>query len=109
MPLPDEPWERGKCGYKLIQYMACGKPVVGSPVGVNCEIISEGINGFKAATVDEWIVALSRLRDNRKEGRAMGLKGRDLVEQRYSLQMTAPRLAGLLHNVAGDMLRGKRI
>ncbi|HHW05871.1 MAG TPA: glycosyltransferase family 4 protein, partial [Methanothermobacter sp.] len=46
MPLPDEPWERGKCGYKLIQYMACGKPVVASPVGVNQEIVDHGINGF---------------------------------------------------------------
>ena len=46
MPLPDEPYERGKCGYKLIQYMACGKPVVASPVGMNTEIVRHGENGF---------------------------------------------------------------
>src|SRR5690606_16069608 len=45
MPLLDSPWERGKCGYKLIQYMACGLPVVASPIGVNTEIVSPSVNG----------------------------------------------------------------
>lgn len=100
MPLPDGLWERGKCGYKLIQYMACGKPVVGSPVGVNRELIVDGVNGFSATTVEGWGAALARLRDDREAGKAMGKRGRELVEKTYCLQVTAPRLAQLLHEVA---------
>ena len=54
MPLMDAPFERGKCGYKLIQYMACGLPVVASPVGMNCHIVEHGVNGFLADTPEEW-------------------------------------------------------
>ena len=61
MPLLDSPWERGKCGYKLIQYMACGLPVVASPVGVNCEIVSNGENGYLAGTDRAWVDALGML------------------------------------------------
>ena len=64
MPIPDEPWERGKCGYKLVQYMACGRPVVTSPVGANKKIVENGVNGFLASNTDEWIDALSILRDD---------------------------------------------
>ncbi|MDR9769432.1 glycosyltransferase [Acetomicrobium sp.] len=64
MPLPDGPWERGKCGYKLIQYMACGRPVVASPVGVNRQIVEHGVNGFLANDTADWITALRELRDN---------------------------------------------
>jgi len=61
MPLLDNGWERGKCGFKLIQYMACGLPVVGSPVGVNAKIIKHGINGYQAKNTNEWIWALQKL------------------------------------------------
>lgn len=54
MPLSDDLWEKGKCGYKLIQYMACGKPVVATPVGVNKMIVRQGVNGFLANTEAEW-------------------------------------------------------
>jgi len=99
MPLPDEPYERGKCGYKLIQYMACGKPVVASPVGVNAEIVRHGENGFPAKTTDEWIDALSRLIEDSQLRRRMGQAGRSMVETDYSLQMQAPRLEGMLRSV----------
>ena len=99
MPLPDEPYERGKCGYKLIQYMACGKPVVASPVGANTEIVRHGENGFLATTTDEWIDALSRLIEDPNLRFRMGQAGRSLVERDYSLQVQAPRLEGMLRSV----------
>ena len=63
MPLEDSPWEQGKCGYKLIQYMACGKPVIASPVGVNTRIVTPGINDYLAETTRDWVQALTALID----------------------------------------------
>ena len=100
MPLPDSPWERGKCGFKLVQYLACGRPVIGSPVGVNDEIIEPGVNGFKATTPEEWIGALDTLRSDRALRRRMGAAGRGLVERAYCLQVTAPILADHLRDAA---------
>ncbi|MDP9358614.1 MAG: glycosyltransferase family 4 protein [Chloroflexota bacterium] len=100
MPLPDSPFERGKCGFKLIQYMACGRPVVGSPVGVNDDLIDPGVNGFKATTPEEWIRTLDTLRANRELRRGMGEAGRGLVERAYCLQVAAPRLDELLREAA---------
>ncbi|CAN5195423.1 glycosyltransferase family 4 protein [soil metagenome] len=99
MPLLDGPFERGKCGYKLIQYMGCHLPVVASPVGVNRYIVEEGINGFLAGNADEWVRALSALRESRSLCRQMGREGRRKVEACYDLQVTAPRLHGLLQRV----------
>jgi glycosyltransferase involved in cell wall biosynthesis len=100
MPLIDSPWERGKCGHKLIKYMACALPVVASPVGVNPDIVREGVNGFLASSGAEWISALSRLRDDPSMGRAMGREGRKAVEQQYCTAVTAPKLAELLMQAA---------
>lgn len=99
MPLPDNPWERGKCGFKLIQYMACSCPVVGSPVGVNKKIIKHGVNGYQAETINEWIQAFMILNNNKEERRRMGESGRKLVEKQYCLQVTAPRLSSLLRSI----------
>lgn len=96
MPLPDEPWERGKCGLKLLQYMACGLPVVASPVGANLDIVQQGVNGFLAATDKDWFLALETLIQNPALRARMGLAGRERVEQHYSLDVTAPRFASLL-------------
>jgi len=100
MPLPDAPWERGKCGYKLIQYMACGLPVVASPVGVNRHIVEHGVSGFLAENPVEWVEALSRLRDDPTLRERMGAAGRARVEREFSLQVTAPRLIATLRSVA---------
>ncbi len=85
MPLEDSPWERGKCGYKLIQYMATGVPVVASPVGVNVDIVSNSQCGLLATTTDEWETALGRLLSDRKVRQDYGKAGRQAVERTYSL------------------------
>lgn len=85
MPLPDTPWERGKCGLKLIQYMSCGKPVVGSPVGVNKEIIIDGFNGFKAKSNEEWLKYLNLLKSDKNLRLELGKNGRKFVEENFSL------------------------
>lgn len=100
MPLPDTPWMQGKCGYKLIQYMACGLPVVASPVGVNTKIIEHGGNGFLADTEEEWRKALETLIGDPELRQRMGRAGRRKVEAWYSLQVQAPRVARLLADVA---------
>ena len=96
MPLPDGPFERGKCGYKLVQYMACGLPVIASPVGVNSCIVEQGKTGYLASNTEEWLQALVRLSQNASLGSDMGKVGRMKVEQEYSLQVTAPRLLEIL-------------
>jgi glycosyltransferase involved in cell wall biosynthesis len=93
MPLVDSPWERGKCGYKLIQYMACGVPVVASPVGVNVEIVEEGKNGRLADLTEQWELALRELLTGGSTVRKnLGNAGRELVEKRYSAKAQGPRL-----------------
>ena len=95
MPLRDGPFERGKCGYKLIQYMACGVPVVASPVGANRQIVTSS-NGFLPTTIDAWFDALRTLRADEIAARRMGASGRELVEAKYSMQVNAPRLEAIL-------------
>jgi glycosyltransferase involved in cell wall biosynthesis len=98
MPLSDAPWEQGKCGYKLIQYMACEKPVIASPVGANIEIVENGVNGFLAGSTEEWLTALNILRDNPCLRKKMGMAGRKKVEEKYCLQVTAPKLMSVFKN-----------
>jgi glycosyltransferase involved in cell wall biosynthesis len=96
MPLLDSPWEQGKCGYKLIQYMACELPVVASPVGVNCEIVAHAEDGYLAKDDDEWVSALSTLLNDAELRKSMGRKGRLKVEETYCIQQTSAKLAGWL-------------
>jgi glycosyltransferase involved in cell wall biosynthesis len=99
MPLQDSPWERGKCAYKLIQYMACGLPTVASPVGANVDVVIEGETGYLAHDAAEWINHLKRLLLDSDLRRRMGACGRVRVEQHYCIQRTAPRLIDLLSDV----------
>jgi glycosyltransferase involved in cell wall biosynthesis len=96
MPLPDAPFERGKCGYKLIQYMACGLAVIASPVGANSHIIDHGKTGFLASSNSEWVQALETLYKNSPLRNEFGNAGRKKVELDYSLQVAAPRLLDIL-------------
>jgi len=99
MPLFDNPFERGKCGYKLIQYMACGLPVVASPVGVNCQLVEYGVNGFLAETPEEWEAALKILLADKELRRRMGLAGRKKIEEHFTIQKTGPKVAMLLQDM----------
>jgi glycosyltransferase involved in cell wall biosynthesis len=99
MPLLDTPWARGKCGYKLIQYMASKLPVVASPVGVNSQIVEHGVNGFLATTEADWRTALFKLLADPDLRRSMGSAGRRKVEERFSLQTLGPQVAKMLHDL----------
>ncbi len=98
MPLRDTPFTRGKCAFKLIQYMGCWKPVIASPVGENVIVVEHGINGFLADNPDQWYSALKQLYDNRELRVSMGIQGRAKVEQEYNLAVAAPRLAKVLRD-----------
>jgi len=100
MPLDDTPWARGKCGYKLIQYMACGLPVIASPVGVNTDIVEHGVNGFLARDEAGWRDALRVLLNDADLRRKMGREGRRKIETQYSLEAWGPRVAGSIRSVA---------
>jgi glycosyltransferase involved in cell wall biosynthesis len=99
MPLWDSVWTRGKCGYKILQYMGVGTAVVASDVGVNREIITDGENGFLARTQDDWIKALGRLIENGGQRREFGLRGRQLVEKQFSLDRFIASYAKLLQQL----------
>jgi glycosyltransferase involved in cell wall biosynthesis len=101
MPLVDEPWSRGKCGFKLVQYLACGRPGVASPVGVNPAIVIDGETGLLASTEDEWVAALDRLIGDAALLERLGAAGRAHVEAHYALQRTAPLVADVLRRAAG--------
>jgi glycosyltransferase involved in cell wall biosynthesis len=98
-PLPDTPWERGKCGVKILQYMACGIPVVASPVGVNAQIVVHGVNGFLAEQVDDWTKCLGDLMADPKLRKRLGAAGRETVAKHYSVQRAAEMVASVLRGL----------
>lgn len=102
MPLPDDDWARGKSGYKLIQYMAMGRPAVASAVGANRQIIQDGITGSLANNPAQWYEALSSLRRDGRLRREMGAASRQRVEQQFSLQVTAPLLIENIRKILGS-------
>lgn len=96
MPLTDDDWTRGKAGFKILQFMASGIPIVASPVGVNSEIVIHRENGFLARTEEEWVRFLKKLIEDRDLRERMGKKGRGHIENHYSLKVIAPRFLGIL-------------
>ena len=105
MPLRDDPWARGKCGLKALQYMSLGIPAVVSPVGVNTEIIDHGRNGFLASTAEEWSARLKELLANPEMRRRMGEAARETVETRYSARVHVPRLAEVFRSLGKESNR----
>ena len=99
MPLPDTPWERGKCGFKIIQYMASSIPVIASPVGINNHIVDHGINGFLAKDSSEWIKYIEILKNDSELRISMGLAGQKKVKEKYSLSNIAPKISMLLEKI----------
>jgi glycosyltransferase involved in cell wall biosynthesis len=100
MPLHDTEWEKGKCGAKALQYMALEVPCVVSRVGVNSEIVQDGVNGFTVANENEWERALERLVDDAGLRQRLGQAARETVVARYSAKVHAPRVAEILREAA---------
>jgi len=98
--LPDDAWSRGKCGLKVLQYMAAGLPVVANRVGMHRDMVIDGRTGFLADTPAEWAAAIRRLAGDPSLRRTMGAAGRRLVEERFSVDRWGPRLAALLRGAA---------
>ena len=96
MPLVDDPWSWGKCGLKIIQYQGVGLPVVCTPVGINKDLVEDGINGYWAMTPAEWEKKLSVLIENSELRERMGREGRRRVLENYTYQACAPRLLSIL-------------
>ncbi len=85
MPLPDDEWAKGKCGFKALQYMALSIPSLVSPVGVNVQIIEDGKNGFICSSESDWVNRLEFLINQPDERRKIGDQGRATVEKGYSV------------------------
>ena len=100
MPLPDTPWNQGKCGYKVLQYFSAGVPVIASPVGLNNRLVAAD-RGRLADSPNDWERALHELIGDASARAEMGAAGRSLVEAEYSYDRWAPELARLLRSVAG--------
>jgi glycosyltransferase involved in cell wall biosynthesis len=100
MPLDDTPWGRGKCSYKMLQYMAAARPSVVSPVGMNGTILAQDDVGLAATSLEEWVTALSRLLAEPAMAEQMGRAGRALALSHYSVDVLAPRLAELLRGLS---------
>jgi glycosyltransferase involved in cell wall biosynthesis len=101
MPLTDDVWSRGKCAFKLLQYMAAALPCVASPVGANTEAVIDGVNGFHAIDVDQWESSLEKLIVSPELRVRFGAKGRTHVEERYSMRNYQINYLALLNRLAG--------
>lgn len=99
MPLPDDEWANGKCGLKGLTFMACGVPVVMSPVGVNRDIVNHSVNGFLAAGEGEWLSSLSQLIESGELREKLGAAGRETVLKTYSVEANKEKYLGIFRSV----------
>ena len=100
MPLSDDEWSKGKCGAKLLQYMAAGLPAVTAPFGVNRVIADYGNAALLAESEEEWLACFESLISDENLRRELALKGRRQVEEKYSLKAWVPKLAELYKTLA---------
>ena len=96
MPLPDDPWARGKSALKLIQYLAAGLAAVASPVGANCDVLTDGEDGLFAATDEAWVERLTLLIERPAYRERLAAAGRRTAERQFSLQANAPRFVEVM-------------
>lgn len=99
MPLTDDDWAKGKCAFKLLQYMAEGLPCIASPVGANCDVVVDGETGLFASSPDQWFNALRELLTNHEKARAFGAAGLDRVRSGYERSLVMGRMADLVEEV----------
>jgi glycosyltransferase involved in cell wall biosynthesis len=97
--VPDDSWSRGKCGLKVLQYMAAGLPVVANPVGVQAEMVQHGVTGFLCETADQWVEAVRRLVNDPELRRRLGQAGRERVERDFHAGLAAERWLGVLEQL----------
>jgi glycosyltransferase involved in cell wall biosynthesis len=97
MPLQDNPYQTAKCGAKLVQYMAAGLPVIATPIGVNRDLVVDGVTGCWAAHPEDWGQAIHRLAEQETLRAAFGRAGREHVMRNYSIARWADRWVDLLN------------
>jgi len=99
MPLPNDAWSRGKCGLKSLEYMSLNIPPVVSPVGVNTEIVTDGVDGFIADSTTEWVEKISSLIESEELRKQLGEKARQTVIEKYSVLAHRDKYVQLLNNL----------
>jgi len=99
MPLDNNPWSMGKSGFKIIQYMACKLPVIASPVGINCELVENGYNGFLVKTPEEWREAIMILYNNPEKAHEMGINGYIKFCRYYSLESVSLKYMSIINSI----------
>jgi glycosyltransferase involved in cell wall biosynthesis len=97
--LPDDAWSRGKCGLKVLQYMAAGLPVVANPVGVQAQLVQDGRTGFLVNNTEQWVEAIDRLSRDPELRRRMGQAARRVVESDFDIRSGAAQWLDLLRQL----------
>lgn len=101
-PLEDNPWTRGKSGYKIIQYMSAGTPTLASPIGIAADLVQEGITGFHCRTEDDWYMRLVQLFRDPALGRDLGRHSRETAVSRYDALIAANALIQIFRECRGE-------